>query len=183
MEPVLEKGLEELLETLKTAGQSGKIELSDVQNYIAMLTKKNILSNHKYSIFEGKDGKWRTHVPDATKSDGRRLIKRNTREALEDAIVEAYRKNEKTIDPTLAKLYPLWMEHYKAKTESMNTVKRAVATWNKYYAKDADLISKPIRLMHSTDIETWIHNKIKAEAMDKKKYLSLIHISEPTRRS
>ena len=50
MEPVLEKGLEELLETLKTAGQSGKIELSDVQNYIAMLTKKNILSNHKYSI-------------------------------------------------------------------------------------------------------------------------------------
>ena len=98
MEPVLEKGLEELLETLKTAGQSGKIELSDVQNYIAMLTKKNILSNHKYSIFEGKDGKWRTHVPDATKSDGRRLIKRNTREALEDAIVEAYRQNEKTID-------------------------------------------------------------------------------------
>lgn len=173
MEPVLEKGLEELLETLKTAGQSGKIELSDVQNYIAMLTKKNILSNHKYSIFEGKDGKWRTHVPDATKSDGRRLIKRNTREALEDAIVEAYRKNEKTIDPTLAKLYPLWMEHYKAKTESMNTVKRAVATWNKYYAKDADLISKPIRLMHSTDIETWIHNKIKAEAMDKKKYYNM----------
>ena len=59
------------------------------------------------------------------------------------------------------------------KTESMNTVKRAVATWNKYYAKDADLISKPIRLMHSTDIETWIHNKIKAEAMDKKKYYNM----------
>lgn len=70
----VEKSFEELLEELKTAGQSGKIELSDVQNYIAMLTKKNILSNHKYSIFEGKDGKWRTHVPDATKSDGREWL-------------------------------------------------------------------------------------------------------------
>lgn len=169
----VEKGFEELLGELKTAGQEGKIELSDVQNYIAMITKKSILSNHKYSIFESKDGKWRTHVPDATKQDGRRLVKRNTREALEDAIVEAYRKNEKTIDPTLAKLYPLWMEHYKAKTESVNTVKRAVAAWNKYYAKDKKLINMPIRSMHATDIETWIHKKIKAEAMDKKKYYNM----------
>lgn len=169
----VEKGFEELLGELKTAGQEGKIELSDVQNYIAMITKKSILSNHRYSIFKSKDGKWRTHVPDATKKDGRRLVKRNTREALEDAIVEAYRKNNKTIDPTLAKLYPLWMEHYKAKTESVNTVKRAVAAWNKYYAKDKKLINMPIRSMHATDIETWIHKKIKAEAMDKKKYYNM----------
>ncbi len=169
----VEKSFEELLEELKTAGQGSKIDISDVQNYIAMITKRNILGNHKYSIFQGKDGKWRTHVPDATKKDGRRLLKRNSKEELEDAIVEAYRRNEKTVNPTLAKLYPLWMEHYKAKAGSTNTVKRAVAAWNKYYADDKALINTPISEMYATEIETWLHKKIKGESMDRKKYYNM----------
>lgn len=168
----IEKETITLLAELKTAGQCARIELSDVQKQIEMLKRETILKEHKYSVFQGADGSWRTHVPDRSAKEGRKLIKRKNREDLETAIVKAYRENDKVLNPTLSKVYPLWLEHYKARAGSDNTVKRAVASWNRYYANDP-IIKRPIESMAPTEIETWLHTRIKEEGMDKKKYYNM----------
>ena len=46
---------------------------------------------HPYSIFYMETTKqWATHLPDATRKNGRRLIRRNSYERLRQAIIEFY---------------------------------------------------------------------------------------------
>ena len=75
-------------EVLNFIMQSAKLDRTTIEREIAMMNKSKYLEEHKYSIFQGKDGKWFTTVPCNDLKSGRRLIKRNTRDALEDAIVE-----------------------------------------------------------------------------------------------
>lgn len=56
--------------------------------------QKQILDEHKYAIFQGKDGRWRTSVPDNTKKNNRRLIAKSTKEKLEKAIIDHYISQE-----------------------------------------------------------------------------------------
>ena len=55
------------------------------------MQRREILSQHTNSIWQGKDGYWRTRVRTTDGSSGRRLIKKRTRQDLEDAIVAFYR--------------------------------------------------------------------------------------------
>ena len=67
-----------------------------VQKKMHMKERERILNKHLYKIWQGKDGKWYTHVPDNNKKEKRRLIKRNTREKIEEVILELY-KNENAL--------------------------------------------------------------------------------------
>lgn len=80
---------------LKYAIENGMINLQDVQKEIAMKKRENLLAQHPYSIWQGKDGKWRTRIPDPIM--GKKMIKRTTREAVEDAIIE-YIGNQDTVN-------------------------------------------------------------------------------------
>lgn len=75
-----------------------------MEEQVRMNKRKELLEKHKYAITNGKDGKWRTYLPDEEK--GRRMIKRNTREAVEDAIVEYWKAQ---IDnPTVKEVFEEW---------------------------------------------------------------------------
>ena len=95
----LKNNIKELDEILKTAGQSGNIDLSDVQKHIEMLRRKTILEQHKYTVFFAKDGYWKTYVPDPDSKKGRRLIKRRDRDELDDAIVKEYARRTRSNVP------------------------------------------------------------------------------------
>ena len=51
-------------ELLKYAIKCGKLDLAQVQADYAMEEKRKIIEQHKYKIWEGKDGKWRTYLPE-----------------------------------------------------------------------------------------------------------------------
>ena len=51
---------------------------------------------HKYKIFQDKDGRWKTTLPDETKKNGRRLIAKSKLEDLNGIIAEFYKKQEDT---------------------------------------------------------------------------------------
>ena len=61
-----------------------------ISKALSMIKKEEYLKKHKYEIYNGKDGKWYTYLPDDTKKYGRRLVKRRKKEDLEDVIVEFY---------------------------------------------------------------------------------------------
>ena len=52
------------------------INLDDVRRKIEMKKRTDILAAHKYAITHGKDGYWKTYVPDSTKKTGRNYSKR-----------------------------------------------------------------------------------------------------------
>ena len=60
-------------EILKYIVASGKLNWKQVQEEIAMSKRQEILNQHTYSIYQGKDGKWYTYLPD--KENKRRKIK------------------------------------------------------------------------------------------------------------
>ena len=91
-------------ELLKYAVENGMINVSYVQEQIKMKKRKELLEKHPYKIWEGKDGKWYTYIPD--KKRGRILKKRITREAIENDVIE-YWKSE--IDnPCISEVFHEW---------------------------------------------------------------------------
>lgn len=59
-------------ELLMYALEHGMIDVSYVQEQVNMNKRKEMLEKHPYKIWEGKDGKWYTYLPDKKKG---RLLK------------------------------------------------------------------------------------------------------------
>ena len=72
-------------ELLKFALENGMINLGTIQEKMEMNERKKYLNMHPYSVWEGKDGKWYTYLPDDEK--GRKLKKLATKKSIEDFIV------------------------------------------------------------------------------------------------
>lgn len=93
---------------LRKALVLGLVDGAELQEKLNMAERKDILSKHQYAIYEGKDGKWNTHLPDPTKKEKRRKVRRNSLKELEDVVID-YWKNE--IDnPTVMDVYKEWNE-------------------------------------------------------------------------
>ena len=125
------------------------IDLSTIQKQIDMQKRKELLNTHPYSVWEGKNGKWYTYLPDEEK--GRVLKKRTTKEDIEDLIVKYYRenseeeqKNKKSKTITLNEIFPQWLEYKQIHTESTSYVKRITADWKRFYSAEKELIGMPI---------------------------------------
>lgn len=69
------------------------IDTEHIQEIIEMKIREKLLKQHPYSIWEGKkDKKWYTYLPDETKSRKKALKKRNSKEEIEDLVVEYWKK-------------------------------------------------------------------------------------------
>ena len=80
---------------MQNALEKGIINLSDVQEQMLMNKIKEALSMHNYTIWQGSNGLWYTYLPDESKKNGRRLIKKTTQEKLNKDIAEYYDSNKK----------------------------------------------------------------------------------------
>ena len=60
-----------------------------------MTEREKILSNHKYKIWQRKNGSWKTYLPDKTRKNGKRDLERVSKETLEDIVVDFYKNREK----------------------------------------------------------------------------------------
>lgn len=162
---------------LKYALENDMIDLDSIQNNIIMKKKEKFLAMHKYAIWQGKNGKWYTTLPDETK--GRVLKKRTTRESIEDLIVEYYEtndeetKSQKKIDTmTLELLYDEWIKYKTLHTNSSSSIRRINVDWNTFYKNDS--ISKvQINKLSKIFLDEWAHSKIKEYDMTKTKYYNM----------
>lgn len=159
------------IDLLKFALDSGMIDISTIQSQVNNMKREQALKMHKYEVwYAEKDTNWKTHLPDEQK--GRRLIKRKTKEALEDAIVAYYTGEEdklKRKKPTLRSLFPDWIKWKVARTDSSSYIKRITADWQKYYDKD-EISDISLVDMDNLFLDTWAHNLIKTNQMTKKNY-------------
>ena len=158
-------------ETLAFLENNGIIDLRDVEDNMRKARKEKILKEHPYKIYQGKDGRWRTYLPDDSKSEGRRLIVKTKLEELETLLCQHYEsiRADKFKDVcTLENLYPAWIE-YKSVHVCETTVIRIKKDWRKYY-ENAAIVKKPIRKITKLEIDTWVHKMIREHEMNAHKY-------------
>lgn len=82
---------------LQFALSNGIIEMDTIREKIEMNERKKYLEEHNLSIWQGKDGKYYTHLPDEKSKSGRKLIKRVSVKEIEDEIVKYYKQAEEKI--------------------------------------------------------------------------------------
>lgn len=89
---------------MQYAVENGMIDLAYVREQIEMNKRKEVLDKHPYKIWQGKDGKWYTYLPDQEK--GRMLKKRSTKQRIEQVVIDYWR--EQLDNPTVEEVFTEW---------------------------------------------------------------------------
>jgi len=165
-------------ELLKYAVANGMIDLSYVQEQVEMNKRKELLDKHPYKIWEGKDGKWRTYLPDEEK--GRKLLKRNSEQEIELCVIDYIQQNsEENIKKkiansmTLQSIFPQWLEYKQIHTNSTSYIKRITADWHRFYVIQPEFINMPLQEMTFVFLDEWAHLMIKRYNLTKKSYYNM----------
>lgn len=127
-------------ELLKYAIANGMIDLSYVQEQIEMNKRKTILEKYGSCIWYSESEKvWYCHIPDETKSNGRKKVKRKNKEDIEEIVYQYFKEVDNKIKTEESKknltIKDLFMEfiEYKSKEVTPCTIKRMMADWNRFY--------------------------------------------------
>lgn len=108
-------------ELLQYALDHGMINVSHIQEQIAMNRRKELLEKHPYKIWEGTDKYWHTYLPEEEK--GRKPVKRKNLEDIEDEIVSYW--EQKLSNPTISEVFEEWNDR------RLNLKKISPATHNR----------------------------------------------------
>lgn len=165
---------------LQYAIDQGIINLDDVRTDMKEKEKQRILNQHPYRIWMGKDGRWRTYLPDKDKPNKRRSIAKTKQSKLEDEIIRFYTENEdeqyiSLINPTLSEIYPEWLVYRNALTKSSSTIKRFKSVWNTWY-KDTEISHKHLNDLDYLYLNQWANLIVKDNNLDTKQYYLIVSI-------
>lgn len=162
-------------DVLQFLQDKGIIDLDDVREKMEQERREEILSKHKYSIFQDKkDGRWKTVIIDDTKKSGKKLIAKKNRRDLEDLLID-YLGEPHDKNCTIRDLYLPWLRSRRLETNSINTVKKNDQDWKKYYEKDP-IVDIPMRNLTCQQLKDWAHKKIRDNEFTKKQYYNMIVI-------
>lgn len=151
-------------ELLNYALEHGMIDMSYVREQIEMNKRREMLEKHPYAIWQGKDGKWRTYLPDQS---SRRMIKRSTRESVEDAVVEYHKSLKENQPNTFDDVYWMWRKVQDELVESPNTPLKYDTDYERYF-KQNDFLKREIDAINEDDIKMFMHRTIKELSLCKK---------------
>ncbi|MGN0297783.1 MAG: tyrosine-type recombinase/integrase [Lachnospiraceae bacterium] len=143
----------QLLTYLQT---NGIIDLDTMREKVAQMKRQECLDKHNYKIWQGKNQKWYTYLPSPQSSDGRKLIKKTTLEALQDTIVEYYKENSKSNKITLDDYFPIWKERQRACGISESSINKYDSDYIRFFKNDKIICQMDLREITSEDIERYI---------------------------
>lgn len=157
-------------ELLKYAIENGIIDRSTIQNNIEMNEKKKYLQMHDHNIWQGKDGKYYTYIPDEKAKRGKRLIKRNTEEELNDAIVKQYKAVEE--EPYVEDVYRMWIDRkMRLKEITRQTKDKYETNFKRFFKNNSNGIAgRKIKYIDEDTLEEFIRVTIADLELTSKAY-------------
>lgn len=159
-------------ELLRYLLERDNLSLDGVVNDMQKAKRKRIIDSHPYAIFQTKDGRWRSWLPDSDRKNGRRQIAKASLVKLEDAIVSYYEEQEGNLrlsSITLEKLYPQWLNFKSLHTNADSYIYRIQTEWDKHY-KGTPISKRPIRDLTKVELDEWAHRLIIDNNMTRKQY-------------
>ena len=157
-------------EILNYARANGMIDYDTIRKQIEMNERKKYLEKHKYSVWQGADGKWRTRLYDTVQ--GKMLLKkRNTEQEIEDVIVEHYKREDK--EPTILQLFEMWIDEKQQFGEiQKSTVDKYYCDFYRFFTLN-DFMSKRISYVDPDNLELFIKKNISDNNLTSKAYSNL----------
>lgn len=154
---------------LQFAFDNGMIDVDTIRKQIEMNDRKKYLELHNSKIWQSTDGKWYSFVPDCRKPTGKRLVKRCTKEKLEDFLVDFYKGY---VEPqTIEKTYMEWIDKkLKFGEISKQTADRYNADFNKYFYSAKD---KEIKYINDDFLDDFILRNIREHNLKSKAWSNL----------
>jgi integrase len=120
-------------------------------------------------VFLGSDGSYHTSVPDNTKKNNRRAIKRKTKESIEDALVEYYKKAEN--EPTYKDLFERWIDKKLKYGEiTKQTADRYETDFYRYFK---EVKNRKVRFVSESELEDFIKTSIYEKQLTAKAWSNL----------
>lgn len=151
------------------AADSNIINMPRIRAMLEMKKKEEIIKNHPHKVWQGqRDRKWYTYIPDKTKKRGIALCKRNTEDAIQDAIVSYWLKqeqDEKSKARTFINVYTEWRK-IKDQTVAVNTSSKYDSDRIRFF-NDTELSEKRIDKISDDDIQIFMCKTIKKYDLSK----------------
>ena len=123
------------------------------ERYLGMLT-------HPITQGKGTDTRWSTRVPDKTKKDGRRLIRKATREEVENAVILFFMEQEQKVSSssmTIEDCWQLWYDFKASHNRSLKTTSLKMFRSDRKKFLDGTAFSKRrITSLSEFDIEDYL---------------------------
>ena len=133
------------------------LDISYIQEQMEMTKRSETLSKHPYAISKGKDGYFRTYIPDLTRKDNRRLIKKKCRKDLEDEVIDYWREKE---EYSFLSNYNEWVSKQEMYGVVNNTLLRYESDYRRFF-QGTEFEKMDIRKMTEEDITAFMIKTIK----------------------
>jgi len=142
------------------------LDLQSTYEDMQMKEREKILQEHNRSIWQGKDGRWRTKL----KIDGKyKIVCRINREDLENEIIK-HKKLEK-YNPTIQELYDAWVN---AKLRNDDITKNTKDRYDRQFEQCMSKFGKRrVRCLDEWDLEEHIVNEIHDKQLTRKAFSNL----------
>lgn len=158
-------------ELLNYAVENGIVSISDIQKKIEMNERNRYISNHKYSVWQGNDGKFYTYLPDEKSQRGKRLIKRRSEQSLNDEIVRFYKEREN--EPYIETVYQEWVSQKLEYGEIEKQTKDRYDNDFKRFFKCSHISEIKFRFITEDDLEHFIRLTIHEKNLSSKAWGNL----------
>lgn len=159
-------------ELLNYLVKNGTINLDDVKNEMEKSKIESVLREHPYKIYQGKDGRWITHVIDPDASEKRRKLAKKSKDDLYEELYRIYTsgdEKERLRNITLEELFPKWIAYKALHTRASTYITRIKSEWKRYYEGTA-ITKIPIRDLTKLMLDEWIHRIVQENDLTRNQY-------------
>lgn len=162
------------------------IDLSYVQEQVEMKKREEILKRHQYSIWHSdKEDVWYSYLPDSSKPNNRKKIKRKRKRDLEDVICDFYAsmQNEhedmEKKDFSIKSMFYEFMKH-KSNEVGSGTIKRMMADWSRFYEPEKEFVAISVHSLTKINIDDFFNLVLEKHNLKKKAFYNMCGILKQT---
>lgn len=166
----MEENTSELLQYML---ENDIVDLACIRKMKDMADREKYLKKHPYKIWQGKDEKWRTYLPDASKKNGRKLVKRKSEEDIKKEIIAYYRTE--TENPTIEEIFEEWNDRRLSLGKiSESTHERNIYTYKRHYTK---MGKRRIKQIEAEEFSEFLEEQIAEHDLTAKAFSNLKSIT------
>ena len=151
------------------------------------MKRSEILREHSKSIwYSESEGYWYCCLPDSTKKNGWKNVKRKKQDAIEKVLCDYYiqlenQQQESTAKETmtLEALFYEFMEH-KKKLVKCGTIKRMMADWERFYKPHREFTQKPFKELTKIDVDTLLNTILNEHSLKDKAFHNMCGVLKQT---
>ena len=160
---------EDIRDKLLNSPDNDKMESPSIDKAKKMAERRYYLKKHPYKIWESNKGEFCVCIPDPTKSDGRAIRRRKTREEIEDLIVQYWKGQE--VNPTIEEVFTEWNDRrYNLHKIAPATHTRDKQVFNRFYKEFG---KRKLKSVHPSEFEDFLEEQIPLHSLKAKAFSGL----------